>query len=271
MSATHSRTRILLTNDDGIRAPGLAALRRALSARWETWVVAPDREQSASSHALTLHDPLRLQSLEERVFAVSGTPTDCVLLSVRGVHGVMEPHPELIVAGINQGPNLGDDVTYSGTVAAAIEGALLGLPAIAFSNVAWRPKYLEVSAELACRLLAVVMQHGIPRGTFLSVNIPDVPLQEIRGMRVTHLGKRVYRDEILTQTDPRGRPYYWIGGDPPVWVPDAESDFGAVSAGCVSITPLRMDWTAHEELALLRTWQADLEGALMSEACRDTT
>ena len=133
--------RILLTNDDGVRARGIELLRAALRPLGEVWVVAPDREQSACSHALTLNDPLRVQRLEERIFTVSGTPTDCVLLAIRGVVGVMEPRPDLVVAGINHGPNLGDDVTYSGTVAAAMEGSLLGLPGVAFSNAAWMPKH----------------------------------------------------------------------------------------------------------------------------------
>jgi len=250
--------RILLTNDDGIQAQGLAALLRALGPLGEVWVVAPEREQSASSHALTLSDPLRVRQIDERRFAVSGTPTDCVLLSVRGIRGVLEPRPELVVAGINHGPNMGDDVTYSGTVAAAIEGRLLGVPAIAFSNTAWLPHHMDASAEIARRLVARSLQDPLPPGSLLNVNIPDLPLDDIQGTAVTHLGKRVYRDEIIAQTDPRGKPYYWIGGDPPVWEPDPASDFGATSAGWVSITPLHLEWTDHGAAARLRDWVREL-------------
>jgi 5'-nucleotidase len=247
--------RILLTNDDGIGAPGLAALQAGLRDAGELWVVAPEREQSASSHALTLNDPLRVQRRAERTFTLSGTPTDCVLVAVRGIAGLMEPRPDLVVAGINHGPNMGEDVTYSGTVAAAIEGSLLGLPAIAFSNAAWHPEHLDASAEIARRMMALFRGSRAYAGGLLNVNIPDLPLAEIAGMRVTRLGKRVYRDEIQTRTDPRGRKYYWIGGDPPVWENDPLSDFGAVSSGYVSVTPLRMDWTDHAALEALRAWE----------------
>jgi 5'-nucleotidase len=260
--------RILLTNDDGVRAHGLAELKSALASLGEVWVVAPEREQSATSHSLTLNDPLRVIQLEERVFSISGTPTDCVLLAVRGIRSVMEPHPDLVVAGINHGPNMGDDVTYSGTVAAAIEGRLLGLPAVAFSNAAWRPEHLAASAEVARRILPALVAHPEVLGeTLLNVNIPDSPLEAIRGVRVTHLGKRIYRDEIIAKTDPRGRHYYWIGGDPPIWEHDAESDFGAVSEGYVSITPLRTDWTSHETLELLRVWESGLGALLPVTSC----
>ena len=246
---------ILLTNDDGIDAVGLATLRRALEGFGDLWVVAPEREQSAASHALTLLDPLRVRRLGERVFTVSGTPTDCVLVAVRGIHGLMEPKPDLVISGINQGPNMGDDVTYSGTVAAAIEGRLLGLPALAFSNAAWHPEQWDASAEVVRRILKLFL--GDPRlsDALVNVNIPDLPLEGILGVCVTHLGKRRYRDEIEARTDPRGRMYYWIGGEPPVWEPDPLSDFGAVSSGYVSVTPLRMDWTARDAFELFAPWE----------------
>jgi 5'-nucleotidase len=245
---------ILVTNDDGVRAPGLSVLRKALEGLGEIWVVAPDREQSATSHALTLSDPLRIQRLGDRIFSVSGTPTDCVLLSVRGVRGFIEPYPKLVVAGINHGPNMGHDVTYSGTVAAAIEGSLLGLPSIAFSNTAWAPQHLEDSGAICRRLVTRALAHPLPPGILINVNIPDLPLERSHGMRVTHLGKRVYKDEIIANMDPRGRPYYWIGGEPPVWDPDEKSDFGATEDGYVSITPLLVDWTDFPALEQLRDW-----------------
>ncbi|MFH1145236.1 MAG: 5'/3'-nucleotidase SurE [Candidatus Eisenbacteria bacterium] len=247
---------ILLTNDDGIDAVGLDTLRRSLEGFGELWVVAPEREHSAASHALTLHDPLRVRRLGERVFSISGTPTDCVLVAVRGIRGLMEPKPDLIVSGINHGPNMGDDITYSGTVAAAIEGRLLGLPALAFSNAAWHPEHWEASGEVVRRVAKLFLDDPRLRASLANVNIPDLPLSEIRGIRVTHLGKRKYRDEIEARTDPRGRMYYWIGGEPPVWEPDPESDFGAVSSGCVSVTPLRLDWTARDAFGLFSDWES---------------
>ena len=246
--------RILLTNDDGVEAPGLMGLREACEGLGETWVVAPDREQSAASHALTLRAPLRLEKRGERTFAVSGTPTDCVLMAVRGIRGVLEPRPDLVLSGINHGPNMGDDVTYSGTVAAALEGRLLGLPSIAFSNTSWRPEHLDSSARLARAFLDQLLERGLSDKMLLNVNIPDLPYAELRGWKATKLGFRVYRDEIISQTDPRGRPYYWIGGDPPVWTEDKESDFGAVSGGYASVTPLQKDWTDTKRLARLRAF-----------------
>jgi len=257
--------RILLTNDDGLGAPGLEALEGVLRNFGELWVVAPEREQSASSHALTLNEPLRLRRCGERRFALSGTPTDCVLVGVRGIHGLMEPRPELVIAGINHGPNMGEDVTYSGTVAAAMEGSLLGLPAIAFSSAVWHPEHLDASAEIAGRMVGFFMRHAGFHQGLLNVNIPDVAVEEIAGIHVTHLGKRVYRDEIQTRTDPRGRKYYWIGGDPPVWEQDPLSDFGAVSANFVSVTPLRLDWTDRDALATLHDWEGAWSGLVASE------
>lgn len=253
--------RILLTNDDGLAARGLNLLREALQDMGEVWVVAPDREQSAASHALTLREPLRVLKHEQRVFSISGTPTDCVLVSVRGIRGVLEPEPDLVISGINHGPNMGDDVTYSGTVAAAFEARLLGLPAVAFSNTAWKPQFLESSAQVARRVVSMVVAQGLPRETFLNVNIPDLPPEGIRGLKATKLGLRAYRDEIVAKVDPRGRPYYWIGGDPPVWEPDEKSDFGAVSTGYVSMTPLRTDWTDDSGLEKLRRWEVDHAGS----------
>jgi len=255
--------RILLTNDDGIRAPGLELLRRALTLFAEVWVVAPDREQSACSHALSLNEPVRVQRIEERVFSLSGTPTDCVLFGVRGVAGVLEPRPEMVISGINHGPNLGDDVTYSGTVAAAMEGAMLMLPAIAFSNAAWRPKHLEASATIAARMVQALLARELPPRLLLNVNVPDLPVTEMLGVRATRLGRRVYRDVVVAQQDPRSRPYYWIGGDPPVWVADPDSDFEAIDAACVSVTPLLTDWTAEAALETVARLAEELDGAVL--------
>jgi len=257
---------ILLTNDDGMDASGLGVLRRALEGFGELWIVAPEREQSAASHALTLHDPLRVRRLGERVFSVSGTPTDCVLVAVRGIHGLMEPKPDLVVSGVNLGPNMGDDITYSGTVAAAIEGRLLGLPAMALSNAAWHPEHWDATEEVVRRIMKLFLATARLRDALINVNIPDLPLAEIRGIRLTHLGKRRYRDEIEARTDPRGRMYYWIGGEPPVWEPDPASDFGAVSSGFVSVTPLHLDWTAREAFELFGEWQSGWEAFAQSSS-----
>ncbi len=250
--------RILVTNDDGVGARGIEHLAAALRDLGEVWTVAPDREQSAASHALTLRDPLRITQHGEREYSVSGTPTDCVLVSVRGIRGVLQPQPDLVVSGINHGPNMGDDVTYSGTVAAAFEARLLGLPAIAFSNVQWKPKHMEDSARVARQIVAALIERGLPSETLLNVNLPDLPLDRLQGIRVTKLGLRVYRDEIVAKVDPRGRPYYWIGGDPPIWESHHTSDFQAVSDGYVSVTPLRTDWTDDQGYELLRTWDVTL-------------
>jgi 5'-nucleotidase len=197
----------------------------------------------------------------ERLFSVSGTPTDCVLLAVRGIRGVLEPRPHLVVSGINHGPNMGDDVTYSGTVAAAFEGRLLGLPAVALSNVTWKSEFIEASARVARDVITQIIDHGLPPEMLLNVNIPDIPFDAIRGLRATKLGRRVYRDEIVAKVDPRGRAYYWIGGDPPEWEPDEQSDFNAVSAGYVSITPLHTDWTDHGGLDAFRAWEISVSGS----------
>jgi 5'-nucleotidase len=255
--------RILLTNDDGIRARGLDLLRRALAPFAEVWVVAPDREQSACSHALSLNDPVRVHRIEDRVFALTGTPTDCVLFAIRGIDGVLDPHPQMVIAGINHGPNLGDDVTYSGTVAAAMEGAMLGLPAIAFSNTSWRPQQMEASAEVAARIVQGLLGRELPSRLLLNVNFPDVPVSEMLGLRATRLGKRVYRDVVVAEKDPRARPYYWIGGDPPVWESDPDSDFEAIDSACVSVTPLLTDWTAHSSIETVARLAEELEGAVL--------
>ena len=247
---------ILVTNDDGVHSPGLLALKQALEAVGEVTVFAPDRNWSAAGHSKTMHKPLRMYRVAladgSSAYTTNGAPSDCVGLALLGAIPV---RPDLVVSGINQGPNLGHDITYSGTVAAAIEGRLLGLPAIAFSNAAWHPDHWETSAEAVKRLTRLFLDDARLRDALINVNIPDLPLEEIRGVRVTYLGKRRYRDEIEARTDPRGRMYYWIGGEPPVWEPDPLSDFGAVSAGSISVTPLRMDWTARDAFTLFGDWE----------------
>ncbi|NNF07081.1 MAG: 5'/3'-nucleotidase SurE, partial [Candidatus Eisenbacteria bacterium] len=217
----------------------------------EVTVVAPLTEQSAASHALTLHRPLRIKEVGERRYGVEGTPTDCVLVAIRSF--LKEP-PDLVVSGINQGPNLGEDVIYSGTVAAAMEGALLGVPAMALSLASWNPNDFRESARVAKSLTQQLLAQNLPDRFLLNVNIP--PLDKVHGLRVAPLGSRVYSDSIIQKTDPRGRDYYWIGGTEPTWKDAPDTDFKAIEEGYVSMTPLLMDLTrqAHfpfiEELEL---------------------
>ena len=246
--------RILLSNDDGVLARGLDALRGALEETGEVFVVAPEREQSGASRSLTLDRPLRVRRMGERVYSVDGTPTDCVLLAVRGIPDMVQVQPDLIVSGINHGPNLGDDVTYSGTVAAAAEGSLMGISSVAISLSSWEPAHFETAARVARIIVGQLHERPVPAGTLLNVNVPDVPFASLRGTRVTRLGRRVYPDVIVAELDPRGKPCYWIGGDKPTWLPGEGTDFEAVEAGFVSITPLHLDLTDHGLLEQVRGW-----------------
>ena len=246
---------ILLTNDDGITAEGLIALKHALSAHWDVVVLAPDREQSATSHSLTLDRPLRTKRLDDRTFSVDGTPTDCVMLAMYG--DLLDGKPDLLVSGINHGPNLGDDVTYSGTVAAAIEGTLLGVPSVAMSVTAWNDLLFDAAAEFAVRLVRTVLSETMPEDTLLNVNVPNLPLGQIQGVRTTRLGRRIYRDAVVKGTDPRGKPYYWIGAQDPSWTGGADSDFAAIEKGYISLTPLHLDLTSHDALPTVSRWNVE--------------
>jgi 5'-nucleotidase len=249
---------ILVTNDDGVHAPGLAALAEALGDLGDVWVVAPEREQSACGHALTLHRPLRPHQWGERRFALNGTPSDCVNLAVLGF---LPERPVLIASGINHGSNLGDDVTYSGTVSAAMEGTLLGVPSIAVSLVDGGD---FAAAGKVARLIAMrVLVEGLPSKTLLNVNAPrEAP----RGVRFTRLGHRVYSEKVVEQTDPRGRTHYWLGGGPPQWEALEGTDMGAVHEGFVAVTPIYLDLTNHRALALMADWGAALDGQLRRES-----
>lgn len=253
--------RILLSNDDGVLAAGLQTLARSLEGLGEVVVVAPEREQSACSRSLTLERPLRIRRVAERVYSVDGTPTDCVLLAVRGIPGVLKFQPDLIVSGINHGPNLGDDVTYSGTVAAAAEGCLMGIPSLAVSLVSWDPLDFEPAALVVRALLERIRVDPLPAGTLLNVNIPDLPYADLRGFRITRLGRRIYPDVIVQQLDPRGKPYYWIGGEKPTWDKEEGVDFVAVEEGYVSVTPMHLDLTNHRMLETLSRWNLTLPPA----------
>ena len=245
---------VLVTNDDGVHADCLAVLARALADLADVYALAPEREQSACGHALTLHRPLRVEPVRERWFAVNGTPSDCVNL---GVLGFLPERPVLIVSGINHGANLGDDVTYSGTVSAAMEGLLLGVPSIAVSLVSGGD---FAEAGRAARLVAArVLVEGLPPKTLLNVNVPADPP---RGIRVTRLGHRVYSGKIVEQIDPRGRTHYWIGGGEPAWELLEGSDMAAVNEGFVSVTPLHLDLTSHRALVEMREWSPTLSAQL---------
>jgi 5'-nucleotidase len=251
---------VVLTNDDGIHAPGLAALEKALAELGDVYVVAPEREQSTCGHALTLHRPLRPHRLGERRFAVNGTPADCVNLAILGF---LPAPPVLIVSGINHGANLGDDVTYSGTIAAAMEGTILGVPSVAVSLVDGGD--FDVAGRVA-RLIAMrVLVSGLPPKTLLNVN---VPAQAPRGIRLARLGHRVYMDKVVEQADPRGRSHYWIGGGDARWDSLEGTDMGAVHEGFVSLTPLHLDLTNHRALMQLDDWPAGLSAQLRGDDVR---
>ena len=245
--------RILVTNDDGIYSEGLRKLADACRAHGHVTIVAPDREQSAASHALTLNRPLRLLQIQEDEWIVDGTPSDCVNLAVLKMF--KHQRPDLIVSGINFGPNLGDDVTYSGTISAAFEGALLNIPSIAFSALVGEHFSFDRCAALAGELTRIALtEHRDPR-VILNVNFP---VGEFAGVKITQLGQRIYSEGVIERKDPRGRSYYWIGGEPPTWHPGEGTDFQAIHAGFVSITPLHLDLTHRESIPRLKPLEETL-------------
>jgi 5'/3'-nucleotidase len=247
-----SKTRkvILISNDDGIRSEGILELASALKRIGTVYVVAPDRERSAASHSLTLHRPLRVEEVAPRMFAVDGTPTDCISLAV---NGILPERPDIVVSGINKGGNLGEDVTYSGTVSAAMEGTLLNIPSIAVSLVA-RDKFdFRTAAAFAAKLVRYVSRRGLPKDTLLNVNVPLK--KNIKGYRITRQGKRYFSDAVVEKIDPRGKKYYWIGGDMQRWEGGEDSDFYAVNSGYISITPIHLDMTNYSSINELRRWK----------------
>ncbi|MFA5073803.1 MAG: 5'/3'-nucleotidase SurE [Nitrospirota bacterium] len=244
---------ILVTNDDGVFSPGIQMLAKRLRDLDTVIIVAPDRERSAAGHSMTLHRPLLIEEIKESVYSVNGTPTDCVNIAVKGM---LEQEPRLVVSGINKGPNLGDDVTYSGTVAGAIEATLLGIPAIAISLVAREDFLFAEAAEVACQAAARVLDHGLSKGTLLNINVPNMPLQNIQGTKITRLGKRVYRHLTVERVDPRGKKYYWIGGGEPDWEREEGTDFDAIGKNCISITPLHLDLTDYSSLETLKSLES---------------
>jgi 5'-nucleotidase len=252
--------RILVTNDDGVYSEGIRLLARALASHAEVIVVAPDREQSATGHSLTLSRPLRMQRLEENWYAVDGTPTDCVNLAVLWL--LKEKPPDLVVSGINFGLNVGDDVTYSGTVSATFEGSLLAIPSIAFSQEVAEGFSFARSAAIAARFVASLFEESsLPRDLLLNVNFPAAAP---KGVVFTRLGKRVYRQSVVEKTDPRGHRYFWIAGTPE-WQEDVGTDHEAVHQGYASVTPLHLDLTDYRGLAAYAGLASRLHDVAMAE------
>lgn len=245
-------TLILITNDDGYDARGIGVLARALDGVGEIWMVAPASEQSASSHSLTIRRPIETEKVKERHYKVAGTPTDCVVL---GVNAFLSRIPDLIVSGINHGPNMGEDVSYSGTVAAAIEGTILGVPSLAISSL---QRTIESEAEIGKIARAVVeraLELGVPQSCLLNVNVPDPNIGPIESVKITKLGSRAYENILQESVGSNGENAYTIGGDPPVWKEEDGTDIGAVRAGHVSITPLHLDLTHYKSIVEMERWR----------------
>lgn len=247
--------RILCTNDDGYLAVGIGVLSKAAAEFGDVTIVAPDREQSATSHSLTLHHPLRARHASDGGYVVDGTPTDCVILAV---NELLDERPDICLSGINHGPNMGEDVLYSGTVAAAMEATVLGIPAIAVSYTGSGDGLEGWGSVVGSVLEGILKQDRFPAHTLFNVNLPPVPASEVKGIRVTSLGQRRYSDMITRALDPSGREYYWIGGGEMSWSGAPDSDFGAVQEGYVSVTPLHLDLTDYGLLEEIRSWQLGL-------------
>ena len=245
--------RILLSNDDGYQAKGLVCLAEVLSELAEITVVAPDRNRSGASNSLTLDVPLRLEQVGERSYYVNGTPTDCVHVALTGL---LDEDPDMVISGINFGANLGDDVIYSGTVAAATEGRYLGLPAIAVSLVAVQNPLFETAAEVVKRIVLRLIDEPLPRDTILNINVPNLPIDEIKGWRATRLGFRHRSEPVVRAMDPKNRPVFWIGPAGEGQDNGSGTDFRAVDEGYVSVTPIRVDLTDHGAIASIDDWLA---------------
>lgn len=246
--------RILITNDDGIQAPGLEALKTiAATLSDDIWVVAPETEQSCASHSLSLRRPLRIRSLSPRIYAVDGTPTDCVLLAVKEI--IKDKKPDLVLSGINRGSNLGEDVTYSGTIAAAMEGTLLDIPSIALSQSISREKAVpwETPIHYAPKLIKQILTKGVPNNTLININFPELPIEEIKGVKVTPQGKRKLGDNLYRNIDPEGTPYYWIGPVRTIAKDPQGSDLEAIGEGYIAVTPIYLDLTNYAVLEQLST------------------
>ena len=247
---------LLISNDDGITAQGIQVLSDRMSSLGKVTIVAPDQNRSGASNSLTLDLPVRIRKTGERTYSVNGTPTDCVHIALTGL---LEKDPDMVVSGINAGANLGDDVIYSGTVAAAMEGRFLGLPAIAVSLVFdERPEYYSSAAEAVALLVAQLRKDPLPADTILNINVPDLPWEDIQGFEVTRLGKRHRAEPVVKTNDPRGRPMYWIGPAGPGQDAGPGTDFDAIRRGYISITPIHVDLTRYQALDQVSGWVAEI-------------
>ncbi|HFC93593.1 MAG TPA: 5'/3'-nucleotidase SurE [Leucothrix mucor] len=242
---------ILLSNDDGFIASGLKALHQRLSQQFEVMVVAPDRDRSGASNSLTLESPLRLTQRDKNFFSVNGTPTDCVHLALTGLY---DNPPNLVISGINAGANLGDDVIYSGTVAAAMEGRNLGLPAIAVSIASFQPQYFSTAVEAVVVLLRQLSDFNEKSDTILNINVPDIPWNEVKGFKATRLGRRHRAEPVIKSKDPRGRTIYWVGSPGKKQDAGEGTDFYAIDQGYISVTPLQIDLTRHQVINSTEKW-----------------
>lgn len=243
---------ILVTNDDGIDMPGINILAESLREIGRVIVVAPDREKSATSHAVTLNSPLRVEKFDSDRIKVDGTPADCVMLAVKKL---LRRRPDLVAAGINPGPNLGDDVNYSGTVSAALEGAMLGIPSFSVSMAGRSNLRFDVAGIFAVKIARAIFSYGLPRRIALNINVPNLHISRIKGIAITRQGLRVYKDKVLVTKDPVGKPLYWITGEEPGWADEEETDFKAIENNMVSITPLHPDLTSFKAISYLSTWK----------------
>lgn len=248
--------KILVVNDDGIFSPGLRALAKAMRKLGDVWVVAPERAQNAMGRAITLHKPLRISPIQKQMFAVNGTPSDCVTLGIGQL--LKGQGPALIVSGINKGLNLGDDVTNSGTVSAGLEGVIRGVPSIAVSLDGQSSFKFDVAAAVAYSIAKKVLRSGLSPETLLNVNVPKCLLKDLRGVKITSLSRKKYKDPVVEKTDPRGGKYYWIAGEQISWGREKGSDVEAISNNMVSITPLHIDLTQYQAVKTLRGWESGL-------------
>jgi 5'-nucleotidase len=244
---------ILVTNDDGVHSHGLISLFRSMQKLGDAYIIAPDRERSAVSHSLTMHRPLKVEELRKHVYSINGTPTDCVAI---GVNKILPEKPVFIVSGINKGANLGDDITYSGTVSAAIEATIMGIPAFAVSLVS-REKTFSASdftaaSKISLKIGEYILEHSLPYDTLLNVNVPNVNTKGIKGMKLTRQGKRIYDDSIQETFDPHGEKHYWIGGGKPYWEHGEDTDIQAVQDNYVSVTPIHLDLTNYDAMKFLK-------------------
>lgn len=248
--------KILCTNDDGYLARGLRVLAGAASTLGKVQIVAPDREQSATSHALTIHRPLRARTSKDGAHVVDGTPTDCVIMAV---NHLLDFQPDFCLSGVNHGANMGEDVLYSGTVAAAMEATVIGIPSVALSYTGDDFEGLEEWQPLLERFLRQVLaRNSFPPHTLLNVNLPATPPEEVKGIKITSLGQRHYSDSITKALDPKGREYFWIGGGISAWAGADNADFRAVADGFISVTPLHLDLTNYQTLEEISGWQLAL-------------